>query len=62
VGHGGPPPGPSRAFAEIKDDVPDQDPLFVDEAKLDLTLRPESPALKIPGFVPIPFASIGIKP
>jgi hypothetical protein len=39
----------------------DQDPLFVDEAKLDLTLRPESPALKIPGFQPIPFASIGIK-
>jgi hypothetical protein len=48
-------------FAEIKDDVMDQDPLFVDEAKLDLTLRPDSPALKIPGFLPIPFSSIGLK-
>jgi hypothetical protein len=49
-------------FAEIKDDVPDQDPHFADEAKLDLTLRPDSPALMIPGFQPIPFGSIGIKP
>jgi hypothetical protein len=49
-------------FAEIKDDVPDQDPLFMNEATLDLTLGPESPALKIPGFQPIPFSSIGMKP
>jgi hypothetical protein len=48
-------------FAEVKDDVADQDPLFTDEAKLDLSLRPGSPALMIPGFQPIPFADIGIK-
>jgi hypothetical protein len=48
-------------FAKIEDNVMDQDPLFVDEAKLDLTLGPGSPALKIPGFQPIPFSSIGIK-
>ena len=48
-------------FAEIKDDIENQDPVFVDEAKLDLTLGPDSPALKIPGYQPIPFASIGLR-
>jgi hypothetical protein len=49
-------------YAEIKDNVENQDPLFVDEAKLDLSLRPDSPALQIPGFAPIPFSQIGIVP
>lgn len=49
-------------FAELKDNIEDQDLHFVDEAKLDLTLRSTSPALAIPGFAPIPFASIGIEP
>jgi hypothetical protein len=49
-------------YKELKDNVADQDPLFVDEAKLDLTLKPGSPALGIPGFAPIPFGEIGIKP
>jgi hypothetical protein len=38
------------------------DPLFVDEKNLDLTLGPGSPALQIPGFQPIPFHQIGIRP
>jgi hypothetical protein len=49
-------------FAEMKDNIPDQDPLFVDEKNLNLALQPDSPALKIPGFVPIPFDQIGIRP
>ena len=34
------------------------DPLFVDPARGDYNLRPESPALKL-GFKPIPFETIG---
>jgi hypothetical protein len=49
-------------FAEIKDNLPDKDPQFVDEAALNLALKPTSPALAIPGFQPIPFAQIGIEP
>jgi hypothetical protein len=49
-------------FAEMKDNVENQDPHFVDEANLDLSLKPDSPALQIPGFVPIPFNQIGIQP
>ena len=37
-----------------------QDPLFVDEATLNLALRDDSPAYTIPGFVRIPFESIGL--
>jgi hypothetical protein len=40
----------------------DVDPLFVDEAQLNLDLQPSSPAFDIPGFEPIPFHDIGIKP
>ena len=46
-------------FAEIKDNVQDQNPLFVDEAHLNLALSPASPALDIPGFQAIPFDDIG---
>ncbi|CAG0927105.1 hypothetical protein TFLX_00353 [Thermoflexales bacterium] len=38
------------------------DPLFVDEAHLDLTLRPNSPAYTLACFQAIPFSSIGIEP
>jgi hypothetical protein len=58
---GGTTPVMSR-YAEVKDNVADQDPLFVDEASGDLTLKPSSPALAIPGFVSIPFGAIGIEP
>jgi hypothetical protein len=40
----------------------DVDPLFVDEANLDLTLQAGSPAFGLEGFVAIPFAEIGIQP
>jgi hypothetical protein len=49
-------------YTEIADNLADQDPLFVDEAAGDLTLRPDSPAFTLPGFEPIPFAQIGIEP
>jgi len=38
-----------------------QDPLFVDEAGGDLTLKPSSPAFTLPGFQAIPFQNIGIR-
>jgi len=46
-------------FSEVADNLPDEDPLFVDEANLDLTLSKNSPAFTIPGFQDIPFARIG---
>jgi hypothetical protein len=49
-------------FAQIADNIPDEDPLFADEAQLDLALLPGSPAFRIPGFQPIPFDRIGIEP
>jgi hypothetical protein len=49
-------------YDEIADNVPDEDPRFVDEANLDLRLRPDSPVHAIPGWVEIPFADIGIRP
>ena len=52
---------PLSYFAEIKDNVENQDPQFVDEASLDLALKPTSPAFSIPGFQPIPFSEIGIQ-
>lgn len=52
---------PTLWYQEVKDNLPDQDPLFVDEANLDLTLRSDSPALLLPGFENIPFKSIGLR-
>ncbi len=46
-------------FQEVAHNLPDSDPLFVDEARLDLTLRTNSPAFTIPGFQDIPFRQIG---
>jgi hypothetical protein len=48
-------------YAEIADNVADQDPLFVDTAAGNLNLKPNSPALAIPGFTAIPFDQIGIR-
>ncbi|NMB77064.1 MAG: right-handed parallel beta-helix repeat-containing protein [Myxococcales bacterium] len=48
-------------FSEMQDNVPDQDPRFLDEANLDLRLRPDSPVYAIPGWVDIPFEQIGIQ-
>jgi hypothetical protein len=49
-------------FREVRDNVTDADPHFVDEAAGNLALRPDSPAFGIPGFRPIPFAEIGPVP
>jgi hypothetical protein len=49
------------SYAELANNLEDTDPRFVDEANLDLSLAPDSPALKIPGFEPIPFSEIGIR-
>jgi len=49
-------------YDAIEDNLVDADPRFVDEASLDLNVRPDSPALSIPGFQPIPFDEIGIQP
>ena len=38
-----------------------QDPLFTDEANLNLKLKPNSPAFQISGFKDIPFDEIGIR-
>lgn len=48
-------------YAAISDNV-EQDPLFVDESKLDLRLQPSSPAFGIPGFSAIPLDQIGLQP
>ena len=48
-------------FEDIGNNVVDTDPLFVNEAAMDLRLRPDSPAYLIPGFQAIPFENIGIR-
>lgn len=48
-------------FAEIADNLTNSNPLFVDEASLNLALQSNSPAFSIPGFKPIPFSSIGLE-
>ncbi len=48
-------------FKDISHNIEDQDPLFVDEAGGDLTLKSASPVLAIPGFQAIPFKQIGIR-
>ena len=52
--------GTFNKFAEIKDNIEDMDPRFVDEAAGDFRLAADSPALSIPGFVDIPFKQMGI--
>jgi hypothetical protein len=49
------------SFFLFGDNLPDMNPLFVDEAALDLSLQPSSPAFSMPGFQPIPFGRIGSK-
>jgi len=46
-------------FYTFADNIEDQDPHFVDEQSLNLALRDDSPAHKLPGFQPIPFGDIG---
>jgi hypothetical protein len=44
-----------------KNNLRGQDPLFVDEANLDLNLRTGSPARGLPGWQDIPFDRIGVR-
>ncbi|MDP8223172.1 MAG: right-handed parallel beta-helix repeat-containing protein [Candidatus Lernaella stagnicola] len=49
------------SFLIFEDNLPNvEDPGFVDEANLDLSLRPDSPAYTIPGWEEIPFSEIGL--
>jgi parallel beta-helix repeat protein len=48
-------------FTKYGDSIEDQDPLFTDEANLNLSLLSTSPAFLLPGFQPIPFNEIGIQ-
>ena len=47
-------------FAEIKDNLENTDPRFVNEAAGDYRFAADSPAHSIPGFVDIPFQQMGI--
>lgn len=51
----------AESYVEFIDNLTDTDPLFVDAAKQDYRLKPESPAHAI-GFQPIPFEKIGLFP
>lgn len=48
-------------YQEVADNIPDSDPLFVNETGRDFNLRPESPAFHIKGWQKIPFSQIGIR-
>ena len=51
--------GSARPLTTFKDNLLDQDPRFVDAAKLDFQLRDDSPAYKL-GFRRIPIDKIGL--
>jgi len=51
--------GQARPGVTFKDNLLNQDPLFVDAKNLNFNLRPESPAYKL-GFKKIPFDKIGL--
>ena len=48
-------------YKAMDDNIENKDPMFVDEANLDMNLKPESPAFTITGFQAIPFDQIGIE-
>jgi hypothetical protein len=50
--------GAKEGMAECKDNFVNLDPLFVDPARGDFRLKPDSPILR-QGFEPIPFETIG---
>ncbi|PKN27564.1 MAG: hypothetical protein CVU65_02095 [Deltaproteobacteria bacterium HGW-Deltaproteobacteria-22] len=54
--------GALASYAQTTPNLEGVDPLFTDEAGLDLTLRAGSPAFDLEGFEAIPFGMIGIEP
>ena len=50
----------SGYYADMSNNMSDQNPLFVNESALDLTLKTNSPVFSIPGFQAIPFREIGV--
>jgi hypothetical protein len=48
-------------FQSIAPNLPDSDPLFINEESRDLRLQPESPAYSLQRFQPIAFDRIGIR-
>ena len=50
--------GIARPYLSMQDNLLDQDPHFMDAAKLDFRLKDDSPAFKL-GFKPIPIEKIG---
>jgi hypothetical protein len=49
-----------QRWSEVAGNAPDIDPRFSDEAAGDLTLRPDSPLLQLPGFQLIPLDRTGL--
>ncbi len=53
----------ARPYVAFQDNLVDQDPGFVDAAKMSFSLRDDSPVYKqVPGFNKIPFDRIGLAP
>lgn len=51
----------ARSYVAFQDNLVDEDPKFVDAAKMDFRLRDDSPVYaKVPGFQRIPFDQIGL--
>jgi len=53
--------GATKEMVEVRDNLTDKDPLFLDPGKGDFRLKPSSPAFGI-GFEPIPFQQMGLRP
>jgi hypothetical protein len=53
----------ARPYVTFQDNLVDQDPGFVDAAKMNFRLRDDSPVYReVPGFKKIPFEKIGLVP
>jgi hypothetical protein len=50
------------AYAQMANDIANEDPMFVDAGAGDYDLQPGSPAFTLPGFQAIPFDQIGVQP
>ena len=53
--------GATKEMVELRDNLTDKDPLFVDPGNGDFSLKANSPAFAI-GFEPVPFQQMGLNP